>query len=1847
VSETHPFDLKAHDVEPSTRQWPMSIGWLARLALLPEWTTDLMTRAGLLEGEQGTLKELIDRRLCDSRAILGKDGVSRVYWVRSDVRTEIGLQAKQDLGRDRLLQLLADLRERLSSPSHPERVDARSVWEEAVDLVLRDPTGQGIVSETRARNEFEASELVETAAVLADVLGGTLALAVERGRALVSAKYRQTLDERALAQYVRRGRLEAELEAVLANDESPWAIHLLGVAGVGKTMTLRYLASGRFAAERGLPPLVVATIDFDHLDPRYPVERPLLLLEVLASQLVSTIASVRYVGVGEEFSAAANRVAEEAGETVVDLHNPLVVAGIQAFARLAASAPGRVVLILDTTEELAKAYGSTGTSPAVEQTFSILRSVQDALATFGQPPLKVVFAGRRWLIGRPDGRGSSRPGPQIVHLKEFDLRVVPVDGFTRPEAKKYLRGRLSSFEQNTIDAILARAASRDRLGSKVLPSHESGNQVRFNPFELATWASWTIEQPRVALDAMSAAGDPYVERRIIGRITEPTVRQMLAIVVSLGRFDRLMIEPACRRAGLAPSSVMEAFASQEWIQVVERTSDGLPAALEVDEHLLDRLRAVIDAQPGDFPLDRYRLGMDVSESIASRPLRDSKTEAFTAAIQLLPHEEARAFWSRFEGMLVLEAAWDWVPGVLERVEAAAVDAAPELVPAIRATRAAVLEQRGGHDPALWRSVERSAPSTTDAASAILVARARLATVADGEVPSVRDVEIAPVGSVAGALWAAVRGVRLTWDPPASSTRASRDGIAPDLNDQWISAAISRLLGLGDLAARAVGALACVLTGRAPPKVAQQAGWALSRSLSIGARERDAQWVDWPVPPGLVARCYLVWLATQPAPFPNAGSPVSAEAERLAFAALGTLEDIDSEKLASLALRRLLDASPLSEFELERFDVAERRAYRSARRDSWPLHTELPRLVEVIAAGWSTLGRPDRAESLLRNRIEQAIQAANDPGTVAAAQLALLRLLREYRVPETAWSLGRTTAIDAAELHDARALLQEARASEEPVPTGWASLDQGQPEGELSRSSSRVAVRLRRLELQAIETNASAADLFELARYGRAEGDLVHADMAVVLGVLAVARAGKRAPADQVSGWPPTSRFFGQLSEDDHFQVGWKVRLRAAEEFSRGGLPAYNAYMAGETSGLEPPYRVGEEQRPPLGIHSGAKVRSFLPSVASVSLLALVAALAALSAGTPLWVAVAISLPLAVAFIQTLTVAARRGAGGSLRLSSLRLRIRPEEARRARVTASTRPVFDGLDTRWRWLARFIGRLQSPGVRIPKHYESSIELGRDALHRFDTSGWRLSSASLLKSLLVVDLDVDAGLDPFPWEHWVAASLSRPKVSVLWLRTMPGWPEAGGVGPGPPHFAGPINLANNRVLVADLANAETSTAARLIHVIGTPVTTSGGWRIRVAENANTQERPQSQSQLREGLVAPTQVAAPGVGVVVLQAAPIDAPVEPLGTLREAWFLLAREMLSAGASSVVIVPPMDDLSAAKAVEITTTWCLESPSRLQPAHVLGLLAQIRTLVRDVARGVEDSVLPALALGLSPDVDPLNDVVGMVKRLVRGVKVGAAEAAFPGDVLSFEVLPDPDCSEEGVSWSGGGNPSTGTGPRFTTSFPAGGAHTVTATCGASLNNFSVTICPLDQWLVRAAEFYGPAIDFKRVRVKGSGLVNGPAGTGWTCNDVIRFKRPHRARDLPDESTLIHELGHVWEHQSGQAQLLKGLVEQVSRVLGRDPYDFGGPTGVHAGAKLTDFKKEGQAEIIRDYWMSKHGFPSDMRGVAFSTPGYVDDLRRLVEGAGIGSKAPHGHSVVGVIDGVVAKIVNSVIRLVGG
>jgi hypothetical protein len=253
--------------------------------------------------------------------------------------------------------------------------------------------------------------------------------------------------------------------------------------------------------------------------------------------------------------------------------------------------------------------------------------------------------------------------------------------------------------------------------------------------------------------------------------------------------------------------------------------------------------------------------------------------------------------------------------------------------------------------------------------------------------------------------------------------------------------------------------------------------------------------------------------------------------------------------------------------------------------------------------------------------------------------------------------------------------------------------------------------------------------------------------------------------------------------------------------------------------------------------------------------------------------------------------------------------------------------------------------------------------------------------------------------------------------------------------------------------------------------------------------------------------------------------------------------------------------------------------------------------------------------------------------------------AFPGEPVTFGAELTPGCSGDQIRWNGGGVPASGQGRSFRTRWASGGTYTVTATCDASRVSLPIQVCPLDQLLTRAASFYGQSIDMSRVTVKSSSAIFNRRP--WTNGNTIRFPRPTSMDSCPDLETLIHELGHVWEHQNGQTQILSGAVEQMGHILvpGYDPYDFGGPAGVRRAEALRGFSKESQAQIIENYWRTRMGFTADTGGIAFSAA-YVADLRRLVQGAGIGTTAPTGATSTagGVIDSILGGLVNGLLGL---
>ena len=190
----------------------------------------------------------------------------------------------------------------------------------------------------------------------------------------------------------------------------PWALHFVGMGGVGKTMLIRYL-SGAFTAAGGAD-IVMTRVDFDHISPRYPVEQPGQLLRELAGGLAGHLVEADQVSAYGHFTECADLLDRvtvttpgRGGVGSAEFENAL-----DAFAALIGAIGKPVVLILDTCEELAKLHPAGEPVPSIERTFEILEWLHEKV-----PGMRVILAGRRLLAAEyANWRPANGQSPGLV-----------------------------------------------------------------------------------------------------------------------------------------------------------------------------------------------------------------------------------------------------------------------------------------------------------------------------------------------------------------------------------------------------------------------------------------------------------------------------------------------------------------------------------------------------------------------------------------------------------------------------------------------------------------------------------------------------------------------------------------------------------------------------------------------------------------------------------------------------------------------------------------------------------------------------------------------------------------------------------------------------------------------------------------------------------------------------------------------------------------------------------------------------------------------------------------------------------------------------------------------------------------------------------------------------------------------------------------------------------------------------------------------------------------------------------------------------------------------------------------
>ncbi|MEU4222007.1 hypothetical protein, partial [Actinoplanes sp. NPDC026623] len=494
----------------------------------------------------------------------------------------------------------------------------------------------------RAGRRDEALEHIVAAEALAPIASEPMQEAIEAAHRLVHLANRRSHDRKTLESYQPRPEWSGRLRRLLTSPGSEhWAMHLVGLGGTGKTSFVRYVASGGFAADCALADLTVARVDFDHLSPAYPAQRPVHLLVELADELAqdATAEGERALAAFYQWARRANAAAAEGRETAEPVSR-----AVEAFAALLRTVPGPALLMLDTCEELSKFDPAGTTDAALETTFDLLARVHAAV-----PALRVLLSGRRPL---------SPAGPAWRRLE-----TMPALGFHHAEAIAFLRrGHLGTvMPPDLADAVLALSPElgRPRPG-----------EVRFSPYDLALyWRWWAAEKSITASDLRRSGKAAYVEARIVNRL-HGSLTAWLPGVALLGRFDHRTLAGALPERADAAEVVHE-LARQEWID-----TDTDPASraliLEVDAPLRDLLLEwARTCEPALLESSRKALAGALADRTGSLPLEQISTAHVLSALRLATVDEAVLLWERLEARLSDAHDWAWMAQVCPRILGAA------------------------------------------------------------------------------------------------------------------------------------------------------------------------------------------------------------------------------------------------------------------------------------------------------------------------------------------------------------------------------------------------------------------------------------------------------------------------------------------------------------------------------------------------------------------------------------------------------------------------------------------------------------------------------------------------------------------------------------------------------------------------------------------------------------------------------------------------------------------------------------------------------------------------------------------------------------------------------------------------------------------------------------------------------------------------------------------------------------------------------------------------------------------------------------------------------------------------
>lgn len=991
-AELRRLQVLARGISPEARLW---------LAIAPEWSLRLAEacRFPVLEGHtvQGVLEAMSELGLCERTRRRGE----ALYFTHDSVRDNV-IAAHRTGDDDPVPAIVYTIGQRLLKV--PGLAESHRVWAElavhAKDLpellcILREWAHDRLAPrDVLAPHDANTSNLAWLAhlrraarqlAFLASEIGHLAADIDLR----IELELRRADDRRRLERFVEPGEAIRAFEALI-RDESAWALHIVGLGGLGKSMLVRHLTVVRAQSMA----CVAARVDFDHLRPDYPDREPWLLLEHLADQF-------RLYGgtAGELFekfdhirlSYRARTVSSHDDPRLVDDFAELISAFVVAVGAIRISAgdglqlvePHRVVVLLDTCEELEKVRRTIALPPSLHATFRLVEALHAAL-----PRLRVVFAGRR-LIASAGAGWTSHQAPISWPSRPY-LRLYELRGLTTSESRALISRRSTDTErlgeQPLIDALLTRSSQSLASTYKVEPPPPT--PICHNPFDLDLLISWVCDDPKVRAETLLAASDDqYVEFRIIHRLTEHGLREVLPTVALLERFDREILRVAIADPDVGNhDEIWSTLERQEWI-----TSEG--DQLQIAPKLCRRLDAWLLAQdPRDYHRNAARVTTRLAAWTLEQPGEDLAIEACLALIRVARRECTclAKWWPACELRLASVGRHDAIEDIAGAARAIVGGSSEEanltgLMFAV--SHAAVASRRGCASAHEWSDL-LLAVVHTDAPD--LGARAALALLAlernDAEPALMAAIEAlaAPkfvgaqilVGAVAAALTAVVerfeRGTPdlLTDATMEALTTALEAAEAPAVARAWVTGTWAMLQCFrGELPAAQETFARALTQASAVHGPAGFVEWEAPREIELLLR---AEMVRYMYPTGL-----------------DAAGAQAVLAERIESARAHCRDDLDADRF--LALSTHIDAAlgPVAAQPdgMAALEVPSRRV----------LHRAVPPFAVALAEALASIGEVPRARGLVIAARAATESASLEETNARHADLVHLRIRLGWRL----------------------------------------------------------------------------------------------------------------------------------------------------------------------------------------------------------------------------------------------------------------------------------------------------------------------------------------------------------------------------------------------------------------------------------------------------------------------------------------------------------------------------------------------------------------------------------------------------------------------------------------------------------------------------------------------------------------------------------------------------------------------------------------------------------------------------------------------------------------------------------